>query len=495
MVVTKKEFLDSLEKKLSVLSDTEKQDIIAEYTDTINEKIKQGQTEKEAVKDFGDIDDLAKEILIAYKINPNYEDKPDSFGKKSEELIKQGAEAVSDFGRNVAKKCNISTKDISLEFIVEIIIRIFLVLIAALILRAVFTIFGNIGETIFDNFFDPIGSLFGLFWNILLFIIYIILCALLIVSMFKKYFKINETTVNNNENETETKKQKTIENTKNINKNSNKKQTNKPQKHKGATLGDICLLIVKIFVIIYVIIPFIVIDCLLIFGLIYSIILLIKGVNLIGLVILLIGMSTLFTYLIKLLFSLLFGKGKASIIPVIISIVLMIIGSIMFIDMIMNVEVIETNEEQNQITETKEFNINKKAYIHFTSGSEYKQIDQTLADGKVVITLKYNKDKSKLGIDENQNYLINDCDYRYEGSYYEYEDEYEDYQECTESTYYFINIYDEKDHGTFNEFKDEYNKFIDNLKDNKFVNNYDSYLPEITITANQKTLDMIKTNN
>jgi len=489
MVVTKKEFLDSLEKKLSVLSDIEKQDIIAEYTDTINEKIKQGQTEKEAVKDFGNIDDLAKEILIAYKINPNYEDKSDSFGKKSEEIIKQGAEAVSDFGRNVAKKCNISTKDISLEFIVEIIIRIFLVLIAALVLRGVFTLFGDIGRAIFDNFYDPVGSLFTLFWNILLFIIYILLCVLLIVAMFKKYFKVNEATLNKNENKTETK------NTKNINKDSNKKQTNKPQKNKGATLGDICLLIVKIFVIIYVIIPFIVIDCLIVLGLIYSVILLIKGVNLVGLVILLIGMSTLFTYLIKLLFSLLFGKGKANIIPIIISIVLMIIGSIMFIDMIMNVDVIETNEEKNQVTETKEFNINKKTYIHFVAGSEYKQIDKNLPDGKVVITLKYNKDKSKLGIDENQNYLMNDCDYRYEGYYYEYEDEYEDYQECTESTYYFINIYDEKDHGTFNEFKDEYNKFIDNLKDNKFIDNYNSYLPEIIITANQKTLDMIKTNN
>jgi len=68
--VNKKEFLDSLEKKLSVLEDNEKQDIIIEYTDTINEKIKQGQTEEEAIKDFGNIDE--DEIGMILNLNGNY---------------------------------------------------------------------------------------------------------------------------------------------------------------------------------------------------------------------------------------------------------------------------------------------------------------------------------------------------------------------------------------------------------------------------------------
>jgi len=493
--MNKKEFLNSLEKKLSVLDDKEKQDIIIEYTDTINEKIKQGQTEEEAVKDFGNIDDLVKEILIAYKINPNYEEKPDK-DQKVDGLIKQGAEVVSDFSRKAIKKCNITSKDINLEFIVEIIIRIFIVLIAALVLKGVFTIFGDIGSAIFDNFYDPMGSLFTLFWNILLFAIYILVTVLMVVAIFKKYFKIGETS-NIQAKEKEEIKPK---NEKNINKNTNKPENNKqvktPKEKKGATLGDICLLIVKIFVIIYVIVPFIVIDCFIILGLIYSFILLIKGINLIGLVLLLIGMSSLFTYLIKLLFSLLFGKGKASIIPVIISIVLMIFGTIMFIDMIMNVEVIETQtDEKDFITETKEFNTNKKAYIHYVAGSEHKQVDENMPDGKFTVTLKYNKDRNILKLEEDQNYLMNDCDYNYENSYYEYEDEYENYQECTQSTYFFIDIYDEKEHGTFNEFKDNYNHFIEDLKDNKLYIDNSSYLPEMTITANQKTLNMIKTNN
>jgi len=493
--VNKKEFLDSLEKKLSVLEDNEKQDIIIEYTDTINEKIKQGQTEEEAIKDFGNIDDLVKEILIAYKINPNYEDKQDNFSKKGEELIKQGAEAMSDLGRKVAKKCNITSKDISLEFIAEIIIRIFIVLIALLILKGVFTIFSELGESIFDSFYSPLGSVFVLFWNVLLFAIFILVTVLMVIALFKKYFKLGESHTTETTEEMPKEINKTSK-TKNTNNKEIKKTIKTPKEKKGASLGDVCLLIVKIFVIIYVIIPFIVIDSLTVLGLILSIIYLIKGINLIGLLLLLIGMSTLFTYIIKLLFSLLFGKGKASIIPVIISIVMMIIGTIMFVDMIMNIEVIDsTSNDKDQTVETKSFNATKKTYIHYAGYSKInKKIDENMLDGQFTITLKYNKDKQNIQIEEDQNYLMNDCDYIYMDNYDEYEDEYESYQECTQSTYYFINIYNENNRSEFNEFKEEYNNFIENLKDNKFYNMDDPYKIELTITANEKTMHMIKTN-
>ncbi len=497
--MNKKQFLDLLEKKLSVLEENEKQDIIIEYTDTINEKVKKGQTEEEAVKDFGDIEDLTAEILKAYKINPNYEDKKDSISKKGEEIIKQSAEAVSGLSRKVAKKCNITSKDISLEFIVEIIIRIFIVLIAALVLKGIFTIFSGIGETIFDNFYDPVGSLFILFWNLLLVVMYILICALMIFAIFKKYFKLE----NSKEPEITEEKEETKEETKkqNLNNNKPKKQV-KPNKNKGTTLGGVCLLIVKIFVIIYVIVPFIFIDGLILFGLVLSIIYLVKGINLIGLVLLLLGMGILFTYLIKLLFSLLFGKGKASIIPVIISIVLMIIGTILFVDMVMNIDYIESQpNEKDQITETKTFTANKKVFIHFdpSYNNEINEIvDNQMPDGQFTMSLKYGEGYHEYNIEEDQNYLMNDCEYSHEIDYYDYEDdyedEYEDYQECTQSTYYYINIYDQIDHSGFNEFKDNYKNIIEDLKEGKIYNKENLYQSKLTITANQKTLDMIKTN-
>ena len=70
--MNKEKFIKELTKKLNILSEEEKNDIILEYEDIIEEKIKHGKTEEEAVKEFGDIDKLTKEILEAYKINPDY---------------------------------------------------------------------------------------------------------------------------------------------------------------------------------------------------------------------------------------------------------------------------------------------------------------------------------------------------------------------------------------------------------------------------------------
>ena len=76
--MNKKEFLDKLEKKLSILDESERKDILDEYKDTISEKVKHGQSEEEAVADFGDVDELVKEILSAYKIDPDFEGKDEN---------------------------------------------------------------------------------------------------------------------------------------------------------------------------------------------------------------------------------------------------------------------------------------------------------------------------------------------------------------------------------------------------------------------------------
>ena len=95
MRMNKEEFLNKLERELSILNDKERQDIIGEYKDTIEEKVKHGQTEEEAVKDFGHLDELVSGILEASKINPKYNHKDEgSFSKITEEgekLIKKGA--------------------------------------------------------------------------------------------------------------------------------------------------------------------------------------------------------------------------------------------------------------------------------------------------------------------------------------------------------------------------------------------------------------------
>ena len=67
----KEEFIKKLREKLSILEEKEIEDIVAEYTGYIEEKMQKGATEEEAIKDFGSIEELTKELLEAYKINVN----------------------------------------------------------------------------------------------------------------------------------------------------------------------------------------------------------------------------------------------------------------------------------------------------------------------------------------------------------------------------------------------------------------------------------------
>ncbi|MEF2783271.1 MAG: DUF1700 domain-containing protein, partial [Clostridium sp.] len=67
--MSKEEFLRVLERKLDVINEKERKDIIDEYRTHIEMKMQEGKTEEEVIQDFGDIDELVEEILDAYKIN------------------------------------------------------------------------------------------------------------------------------------------------------------------------------------------------------------------------------------------------------------------------------------------------------------------------------------------------------------------------------------------------------------------------------------------
>lgn len=70
--MNKKELIDFLEGKLSILNKSERDDIISEYIQHIDNKMAEGLTEKEAVETLGSIDDLVRDILAAYNVDPDY---------------------------------------------------------------------------------------------------------------------------------------------------------------------------------------------------------------------------------------------------------------------------------------------------------------------------------------------------------------------------------------------------------------------------------------
>lgn len=68
-------FLKELKKYLAILNECEQKDILDEYTQHIDMKMENGMSEAEAIRDFGDIGELAAEILEAYHVNPQYGNK------------------------------------------------------------------------------------------------------------------------------------------------------------------------------------------------------------------------------------------------------------------------------------------------------------------------------------------------------------------------------------------------------------------------------------
>lgn len=71
--MNKSEFLSELEKRIRVLDKSEIKDILAEYSQHIDMEISNGQSEEDAIKSFGSIEELTSEILVAYHVNPEYE--------------------------------------------------------------------------------------------------------------------------------------------------------------------------------------------------------------------------------------------------------------------------------------------------------------------------------------------------------------------------------------------------------------------------------------
>ncbi len=459
--MNKNEFLSALAKKLSVLNDSEKEDIISEYTDTINEKVKNGMNEKEAVKDFGDIDDLAKEILKAYKINPDYENNSESFSQKSEAAIKRGAGKIADFSRRLASKFK-NANELSLELLFEIVIKVFLVLIGLAILGMCFDCLCDIGEGLLGHsFVSPYSEILVTIWYLFIFSIFVLLGVMLVTTAFKKYFEGNN--------------QKSSQH-----KALNTKKEDKQVKN-GTTIGDVLILIVKIFVIVWLIVPLMFMDLLAIVFLVLTIVYLIKGLDLFGLSLIMIGIVSVITYLIILLFKLILNKTKLSIIPLIVSTLFIIVGGVMFTFSVMSIDYYDKAPKGIKMeTLTTTLNVNENAHIHYNNfynrEQDIKKItDNTLKDGEIKLDIAYNKDCYNVSVDEEV--IKEDCD----GT-------------CSLEVVHYINI-NADSIDDINSAKVAYKLFIDNLKNKKVYNYHKIFTGNLKITANEATLAKIAINN
>lgn len=193
--MNKEKFLEKLRKKLDILNQDEVNDIIDEYGGYIDEKVKKGKTEEEAIKEFGDFDELVKEILSAYKINEDYEEKKSDWFSNFFESV---GNAIDHIVRNLSNK---SGSEIA-KFVIEI---IFLLLIISLF-RIPVVLIENLGEGIFSLLISPFDYIFISIWRFVIEICYIALAVIFFVKICKERYLGDEVVIVKEKEKTKPKK-------------------------------------------------------------------------------------------------------------------------------------------------------------------------------------------------------------------------------------------------------------------------------------------------
>ena len=274
--MTKRTFLKKLEDALQILNDEERKDILNEYKDHIKQKVKDGSTEAEAVKSFGDFDEIVNGILEAYKINtdPKPDDTVSNIIETIDHYVKTGVDAVSNAFSNInADNAN---------SVIDIIVKIVFILFAIWLLRIPFFIIELIGRSFIQLFFPMLFTPINVVWIVLINLAYVAALILVIRSLvinFKLFKPESEVKTKAKTDDKKDNKPKIV-----------KEPKTEPAK-KANTANDVAnmlFIIFKIWLIILVLPLFgVILAC--IIGLIVLIYLAISGVLLIGPILLLAG--------------------------------------------------------------------------------------------------------------------------------------------------------------------------------------------------------------
>ncbi len=178
----KEEFENKLREKLSILDAKEIDDIIEEYLGYIDEKMQKGAKEEEAIKDFGDIDELARELLKAYKINV---EQP-----KEKNILNILVEKISGVLDSLIKVFENKDGHEILRMIIEII----MILLCISLCKIPFHFLEDIGFDVFMPLQNNFGRVLYRIWKLIIEFTYLILAIVLFIKIFeKRYFANLET--------------------------------------------------------------------------------------------------------------------------------------------------------------------------------------------------------------------------------------------------------------------------------------------------------------
>lgn len=491
--MTKKQFLNKLEKELNILDEHEVKDIINEYNDIIEEKIKHGQKEKDAVAEVGDVESLAKDILSAYKVNPNYKKREgDEFTQSAKKLgedfdsfIKKGAEKATKITQNVVDTMRENNQELTIDFIFELLFKAIAALIIMAIASLPFMLIRELGTSILGMIIYPLDSILGFCWTVIVGILYVVCCAFIFLAMFKQYF-----TKSQSDREKKDKKKESMKKDKNESveeeKNSNKEEKRAPEikvqrSTTSNTISDVIVSLVKVFVILISIPLMIWIGCVG-FGIAFFISLIITGFPIYSVFILSIGVFIISLSVLSMIFSLIFSRKKIYVWPFFVGLGIMLVGGFMTFDYVLSFEYIDKlpENEYHQQVETIDVTVNENQWpvsISTNSGISEVLVDANLPTNQMRVDIEYYDDF--VTMEELSNTVENDpvCDSDAMGN--------------PTNCFHVYQIRNETVDGwkVYREIKPE---FIENFQNHKIYSYRDLTVPKIKIYVNPANQDKLR---
>lgn len=309
--MNKQEFLNKLRKKIDILEESEVEDILKEYSGFIEEKMSQGSTEEEAIKSLGNIDELASELLSAYKIKKPQEKKNDILNNFIEEFVAIIENIIEFF----------STKDF--KEIVRFILEMLCIFIIIALCRLPFELIAQVCKNIIYNISSSLGSpipfhIIGNLGKAFLEICYVLFAIILFIKIFeKRYLNSQEPNFNFHPNP---KKEKIKEHPRSSNPEKIVKNVNPNSKNLLDILTSFCIIGIKIIVFFLLIgLIFYIIGLTAAFSI--SVYLLFKGVFYFGIYLIILALLILGIIVFLTLFNFIFNRQTNFFIILIISLI------------------------------------------------------------------------------------------------------------------------------------------------------------------------------
>lgn len=173
----KDEFLKKLEESLVKLTEEDRKKVLRKYKATFTRKTKKGLSEEEIIDEFGNFNDLVKQILLDHGIETPIQESAGTIADFFKEFLK----VVEDIVNYIAKQ--------DVADVVTLIVKIIITLICISLLKLPILFIRDLGSGILGLLFMPLSTILIFCFRFFLEIVYVVIAITLFVKVFNIIIK------------------------------------------------------------------------------------------------------------------------------------------------------------------------------------------------------------------------------------------------------------------------------------------------------------------